>query len=169
VSDTTDEPNRGGIIREHDDSILFMLSGGCITYPAKDLRDQVPRSDRGHEPRRHHHPTDGKTRGRGGEVSGAPKLTPLHRTAHVGLHILETLKALGMTQKHAADQMQISTKHLNRVIKAQSGISADLAIRIEALTGVPAEFWMRLQVTYDVQVARLRAQVVNAATHSAKD
>jgi addiction module HigA family antidote len=80
--------------------------------------------------------------------------------AHVGLHILETLGALGMTQKHAADQMQISPKHLNRVVKAQAGISADLAIRIETLTGVPAEFWMRLQVTYDVQAARLRAQEV---------
>jgi hypothetical protein len=41
VSDTTDEPNSGGVIRgpfdKHDDSILFMLSRGCATYPSKDL------------------------------------------------------------------------------------------------------------------------------------
>jgi plasmid maintenance system antidote protein VapI len=38
-------------------------------------------------------------------------------------------------------------------------VSASVAIRLESLLGISAEFWMRVQTSYDIKVERQRLEL----------
>lgn len=64
-----------------------------------------------------------------------------HRTT-----VVETARRLG-----------VSRASLNRVLAGQSGLSADMAVRLERIGWSDAAFWAALQAQYDVAEARKRA------------
>ena len=61
----------------------------------------------------------------------------------LGLNITEGAKVLGVTRNT-----------LSRVINGQSGISPDMAIRLEKAGWSNADHWLRLQTAYDLAQAR---------------
>jgi addiction module HigA family antidote len=75
---------------------------------------------------------------------------------HPGETIREDiLPELGITLTEAARQLGISRVTLSRLAHGQSGISADMARRLEAWLGGPktgpsAESWLRMQADYDL-------------------
>lgn len=75
---------------------------------------------------------------------------------HPGETIREDiLPALGITVTEGARQLGVSRVTLSRSINGQSGISADMARRLEAWLGGPkrgpgAESWLRMQADYDL-------------------
>ncbi len=81
---------------------------------------------------------------------------------HPGETIREDiLPALSLTVTEAAKQLGISRVTLSRLIHGQSGISADMARRLEAWLGGPkrgpsAESWLRIQADYDLWQAMQR-------------
>ena len=66
----------------------------------------------------------------------------------------DVLPALGLTISEAARQLGVSRVALSRVLNEHSGISVDLARRIEAWLGPEnggrAETWLRMQIDYDL-------------------
>jgi addiction module HigA family antidote len=86
----------------------------------------------------------------------------------------DVLPALGLSVAEAARQLGISRVQLSRVINQRSGISADLALRLEAWLATPeggpsAESWLRGQAAYDLwQAAKdKRPKVSRAVAHRA--
>jgi addiction module HigA family antidote len=75
---------------------------------------------------------------------------------HPGESIREDiLPALEITVTEAARQLGVSRVTLSRLINGQSGVSADMARRLEAWLGGPkrgpsAESWLRMQTDYDL-------------------
>ncbi|MFA5730380.1 MAG: HigA family addiction module antitoxin [Acidithiobacillus sp.] len=45
---------------------------------------------------------------------------------------------------------------MSALLNERSGVSADMAPRLEAVLGVEAGFWLRMQVAYDLWEARQR-------------
>ena len=67
----------------------------------------------------------------------------------------DVLPALGLSVAEAARQLGISRVQLSRVINERAGISADMALRLEAWLstadgGPSAESWLRGQAAYDL-------------------
>ena len=62
----------------------------------------------------------------------------------------EFLRPLEMTQAEAARRMDVSTNRLNELVRGKRGVTASTAIRLSALLGTSAEFWMSLQTTWDL-------------------
>jgi addiction module HigA family antidote len=68
----------------------------------------------------------------------------------------DVLPALGLSVTEAARQLGISRVMLSRVINGKAGISADMAIRLEAWLktqgggGPTAEMFLRMQADYDL-------------------
>ena len=91
---------------------------------------------------------------------------------HPGEAIREdVLPALNLTVTEAAKQLGVSRVTLSRLINGQSGISADMARRLEAWLGGPkrgpsAESWLRIQADYDLWQAMQRPapKVIRART-----
>jgi addiction module HigA family antidote len=72
---------------------------------------------------------------------------------HPGEILLEEfLKAYDppVSQVQAAARMHIPKVRLNQLIRGNRGVTPDTALRLADLTGTSAEFWMNLQIRYDL-------------------
>ena len=86
-------------------------------------------------------------------------MLPKHRPpTHPGEILLkEFLEPAGVTQAEAARRIGVPFQRLNAIVRGRRAVSADTAIRLEALTSMEAGFWLRLQSDWDLWNA-LRAR-----------
>jgi HTH-type transcriptional regulator / antitoxin HigA len=73
---------------------------------------------------------------------------------HPGETLAETLEALGMTQKELAERAGRPLKTINEIIQGKAAVTADTALQLERVTGVPASFWNNAQRNYEAFLAR---------------
>ena len=70
---------------------------------------------------------------------------------HPGEMLLqEFLEPLGMTQTELAQRMGVSFPRVNELIHGKRGITPDTALRLERLLGMEAQFWLNLQLAWDL-------------------
>lgn len=70
---------------------------------------------------------------------------------HPGEMLLEEfLKPLGMTQADLAQKIGVSYPRVNELIHGKRGVSPDTALRLEQLFGMEAQFWLNLQLAWDL-------------------
>lgn len=79
---------------------------------------------------------------------------PMHNPPHPAEGLKDDLEALNLTTAQAAEALGISRQQLYRVLNQQSAISPEMALRLEAVIGVKADLWLRLQAAYDLARAR---------------
>jgi antitoxin HigA-1 len=65
----------------------------------------------------------------------------------------DVLRALGIEVTDAAERLGVSRPQLSRVLNGHSGISPDLAVRLEQAGVSTARFWMTLQANYELSLA----------------
>ena len=63
----------------------------------------------------------------------------------------EYLKPLGVSQNRLALSMRIPAQRINEIINGKRAITADTAIRLAKVIGTTPEFWLSLQMDYDLQ------------------
>ena len=73
--------------------------------------------------------------------------------AHPGEILAEELKARGLTANRAALKMRIPANRVTAIIKGERAITAETALRLAALFGVSAQFFLNLQSHYDLAIA----------------
>ncbi len=73
---------------------------------------------------------------------------------HPGEFIKDELEAREMKQKELAEKMGIAKNILSELIHGKRNLTPDLSLKLEAALGINAEFWMNLQVGYDIQLIR---------------
>lgn len=70
---------------------------------------------------------------------------------HPGEMLLEEfLKPLKMTQSELAEKLGVSYPRVNELIHGKRGITPDTALRLERLFGMDAQFWLNLQLAWDL-------------------
>ncbi len=62
----------------------------------------------------------------------------------------EFLKPMGLTQKKFADHIGVDIKTVNRVIKARTAVTPELAVKFAAALSTSPEFWLNLQHAVDI-------------------
>jgi addiction module HigA family antidote len=74
---------------------------------------------------------------------------------HPGEMLMEEfLKPLKMTQVELAEKLGVSYPRVNELIHKKRGVTPDTALRLEQLFGMEAQFWLNLQLSWDLyQVA----------------
>jgi antitoxin HigA-1 len=63
------------------------------------------------------------------------------------------LKPLKLTQLALADALGISRRRVNELIRGKRGVTPDTAVRLAAYFDTEPEFWMQLQMAWDVHHA----------------
>jgi addiction module HigA family antidote len=63
------------------------------------------------------------------------------------------LKPLAITQTELAQALGISRRRVNELINGRRAITPDSAVRLALYFGNEAEFWMHLQVAWDMHAA----------------
>lgn len=74
-----------------------------------------------------------------------------------GETLAETLDAMGLTQTELARRMGRPIKTVNEIIQGKAALTADTALELEQVLGVPASFWNGLESNYRESLARQRA------------
>ena len=83
-----------------------------------------------------------------------PMFDPPHPGEHVRANCLEPL---GLSITAAAKALGVARKTLSELVNGKSGISPEMAIRLEKAFGGSARHWMQLQLNYDLWHAEQRA------------
>jgi addiction module HigA family antidote len=80
---------------------------------------------------------------------------PMKTPPHPGHSIKDAcLEPLGLTVMEAAEVLGIARHTLSRVLNGHSGISPEMAIRLEKAGWSNADHWLRLQTAFDLAQAR---------------
>ena len=80
---------------------------------------------------------------------------PMKNQPHPGRSIKDAcLEPLQLSVTEGAKVLGVTRHTLSRVINGQSGISPDMAIRLEKAGWSNADHWLRLQTAYELAQAR---------------
>ena len=83
----------------------------------------------------------------------ANNLTP-SEPIHPGEILKDEIEYRGISQRKLAAQMGISPTLLNEILNCKRAVSAEYALLFEAALGIDAEPLIKLQVDYNIQVAK---------------
>jgi addiction module HigA family antidote len=74
---------------------------------------------------------------------------------HPGEILLEVfLTPIGISQNRLARAMDVPPRRVNEIIHGKRAITANTALRLARALGTSEQFWMGLQVAYDLEEAR---------------
>lgn len=77
------------------------------------------------------------------------------RGLHPGKVLLrDFLEAKSISQNALARDIGVPPRRINEIVLGKRGISADTAIRLAKHFGNSEQFWMQLQVEFDLEEAR---------------
>lgn len=75
-----------------------------------------------------------------------------------GATIKEQLKDRGMSQKEFSARMDMSEKHISRLINGEVILTPEVAVRLEMVLGIPAQFWNNLEAIYREKIIKAEAE-----------
>ena len=79
----------------------------------------------------------------------AKRLDPVHP----GEVLLEEfLKPMDLSQNRLALDIGVPARRINEIVLRKRRVTADTALRLARYFGTTPEFWMRLQMSYDLDV-----------------
>ena len=77
---------------------------------------------------------------------------------HPGEVLLEEfLSPMGMSQNQLGRNLRVSPRRINEIIHGKRSITADTALRLSCYYGNSAQFWLGLQMDYDLDLAEDKA------------
>ena len=75
-----------------------------------------------------------------------------------GATIKEQLNDRGMSQKEFAARMDMSEKHISRLINGDVQLTPETSVKLEMVLGVPAKFWNNLEAIYREKLIKAEAE-----------
>lgn len=75
---------------------------------------------------------------------------------HPGEMLLEEfLIPMGITQRELAKEIHVPYQRINEIVNKRRGVTPGTALRLSKFFGVSEDFWMNLQLRWDLYKARL--------------
>lgn len=73
---------------------------------------------------------------------------------HPGEILRDEIEELSMSANAFAQALDVPTNRITAILNGQRGISADTALRLARYFGTSPEFWLQLQMSYELRVAQ---------------
>src|SRR5271156_3192349 len=73
---------------------------------------------------------------------------------HPGEILRDELQEIGLSAKRLADVIEMPPGRLYQVLAGKRRMTAGVALRLSRYFGITADFWMNLQTTYELDLAR---------------
>lgn len=75
------------------------------------------------------------------------------KPVHPGEILLEEfLKPMGISQNKLAVDIGVPPRRINEIVREKRRITADTALRLGRYFGISAQFWLGLQMDYDLDI-----------------
>ncbi len=84
----------------------------------------------------------------------------MKKPPHPGALVKDNLDELGLSIAEAAEGLGVTRQQLYRIIRGENGISPEMAVRLEKAFGGSADFWLRMQMSFDLAKARAQAGTI---------
>ncbi len=75
-----------------------------------------------------------------------------------GATMKEQLNDRGMSQSEFAARMDMSEKHISKLINGEVQLTPEMAVRLETVLGIPAKFWNNLEAIYRVKIFKAESE-----------
>lgn len=76
------------------------------------------------------------------------------RAIHPGEILADELKELNLSANAFAQALKVPANRISGILNKQRAITADTALRLARYFGTTSEFWLNLQMTYDLKIAK---------------
>jgi len=70
---------------------------------------------------------------------------------HPGEFILNELNGRKMSQQELAEGLRINKSIVSQIINGKRKVNVSIAIKLERILAIKAEYWMSLQIKYDIK------------------
>lgn len=78
------------------------------------------------------------------------KLSPVHPGEILQKEFLEPM---GLSQNKLAMALHVPARRINEIVLGKRGVTADTALRLSRYFGMSPQFWLGLQMDYELDVA----------------
>jgi addiction module HigA family antidote len=86
----------------------------------------------------------------------------MHNPPHPGEFIKATyMIPFDLSCRYLAEQLNVAASTLNRILKKQSGISPEMALRLSKSLGRSPESWLAMQDAYDLWQAKRNVKLTD--------
>lgn len=86
----------------------------------------------------------------------------MHNPPHPGEFIQATyIEPYNLSCRYLAEQLDVAASTLNRILKQQSGVSPEMALRLSKALGRNPESWLAMQNNYDIWHAEKSVSLKN--------
>jgi addiction module HigA family antidote len=72
----------------------------------------------------------------------------------------EFLKPLELTQKELADSIKVPYQRINEIVAGKRGVTPSTALRLAEYFGMSPDFWLNLQMKFDLYFAQQKEKAV---------
>lgn len=70
----------------------------------------------------------------------------------------EFLIPMSLTQKELADAIKVPYQRINEIVAGKRGVTPSTALRLAKFFGMSADFWLNLQIKFDLFSAQKKEQ-----------
>lgn len=97
------------------------------------------------------------------------RLPKLREPTHPGEMLLEEfLKPMELTQRDLAEGIHVPYQRVNELVNGRRGITPSTALRLARFFGTSPDFWMNLQLRWDLWHAKREEQAELRRIHKVK-
>ena len=82
------------------------------------------------------------------------RVGPMLNPPHLGELIRESMEEVGWNVTETAARLGCERGTLSRLLHGKAGVSANMALALEAIGWGTADHWMRMQASYELSQAR---------------
>src|SRR5260370_36656822 len=94
---------------------------------------------------------------------------PMKEPSHPGLSVrFDCLEPMGLSITRGADVLGVTRQTLNNLVNWKSGISPEMAVRLDKAFGGTAEAWLALQTAYDLAQVRKTESTIRVKRYTTK-
>ena len=72
----------------------------------------------------------------------------------------EFLEPMNLTQKQLADSIQVPYQRVNEIVSGKRGVTPSTALRLAKFFGTSPDFWLNLQIKFDLYSAQQKEKEV---------
>jgi antitoxin HigA-1 len=87
---------------------------------------------------------------------------PTHRSpTHPGEMLLaEFLQPMNLSQRELAEALHVPYQRINEIVNGRRGMTPSTALRLAKFFGMSVDFWMNLQLRWDLYFAQKEEQAI---------
>lgn len=86
---------------------------------------------------------------------------PMKNPVHPGRIVKGSLEELGLTVTEAAKILGVTRPTVSKLVNGHAAISPEMAVRLAKAFGSTPEFWLRLQLAYDLAQVSAKADQIH--------